>query len=39
VLASVALGSLTGYLAHPRGKPFILGLLPGGLMAGAHARF
>jgi undecaprenyl-diphosphatase len=39
VLASVALGSLTGYLAHRRDNPFILGVLPQGFMVGVHARF
>jgi undecaprenyl-diphosphatase len=39
VLASVALGTLTGYLAHRRDNPFILGLLPQGFMIGMRARF
>ena len=39
VLASIALGSLTGYLAHKRDTPFILGLLPHGMMVGLHAKF
>ena len=38
-VASIALGTLTGYLAHEREKPFILGVLPGGFMVGLHARF
>ena len=39
VLASVALGSFTGYLAHQRQTPFILGVLPHGFTVGIHARF
>ena len=39
VLASVALGSLTGYLAHRRDNPLILGVLPQGFMIGVRARF
>jgi PAP2 superfamily protein len=39
VLASVALGSLTGYLAHRRDNPFILGVLPHGFLIGVRARF
>lgn len=38
-LASIALGTLTGYLAHEREKPFVLGLLPHGFMVGLHAQF
>ena len=39
VLASVGLGTLTGYLAHSRDSPFILGVLPQGFMVGIHAKF
>jgi undecaprenyl-diphosphatase len=39
VLASVALGTLTGYYAHSRDSPFILGLLPGGFTVGIHKQF
>ena len=39
VLAGVALGSLTGYLAHRRDSPVILGVLPHGVMVGLHTKF
>ena len=39
VLASLALGTTTGYLAHARESPFILGLLPHGFMVGLHKQF
>ena len=39
VLASVALGTLTGYYAHSRDSPLILGVLPGGFTVGIHKRF
>ena len=39
VLASLALGTATGYLAHSRESPFILGLLPHGFMVGLHKQF
>jgi undecaprenyl-diphosphatase len=39
VLASVALGALTGQLAHARDSPLILSALPQGFMLGLHARF
>lgn len=39
VLASLALGTATGYLAHARESPFILGLLPNGFMIGLHTQF
>ena len=39
VLASVALGTLTGYYAHSRDNPLILGLLPGGFTVGIHKQF
>jgi membrane-associated phospholipid phosphatase len=39
VLASAGLGTLTGYLAHSRESPFILGVLPNGFMVGIHAKF
>ena len=39
VLASLALGSTTGYLAHERESPFILGLLPHGFVLGLHRQF
>lgn len=39
VLASLALGTATGYLAHARESPFILGLLPHGFMVGLHKQF
>ena len=39
VLAATALGTLTGYLAHRRDNPFILGVLPHGITVGVHKRF
>ena len=39
VLASVALGTLTGYYAHSRDSPLILGVLPGGFTVGIHKQF
>jgi membrane-associated phospholipid phosphatase len=39
VLASIGLGTVTGYLAHSRDSPLILGLLPQGFMVGLHTRF
>jgi hypothetical protein len=39
VLASFALGSATGYLAHSRDSPVILGVLPHGFMVGLHQQF
>jgi undecaprenyl-diphosphatase len=39
VLAAFALGTGTGYLAHTRDSPFILGVLPHGFMVGMHAQF
>jgi PAP2 superfamily protein len=39
VLASLALGTTTGYVAHERDSPFILGLLPHGFMIGLHRQF
>ena len=39
VLASVALGTATAYLAHEREHPFILGVLPHGFMVGIRAQF
>jgi membrane-associated phospholipid phosphatase len=39
VLAGFALGTASGYLAHERGSPFFLGLLPGGFEAGLKTRF
>jgi PAP2 superfamily len=39
VLAGFALGGLTGYYAHNRDSPFILGLLPNGFMVGLHEKF
>jgi acid phosphatase family membrane protein YuiD len=39
VLAGFALGTLTGYYAHSRDSPFILGLLPGGFTVGIHKQF
>jgi undecaprenyl-diphosphatase len=39
VLASWALGTTTGYLAHARATPFILELLPHGFAIGLHAQF
>jgi PAP2 superfamily len=39
VLASMALGTTTGYLAHSRESPFILALLPHGFMIGVKHSF
>jgi len=39
VVASVALGTLTGFLAHARDSPFILSALPRGFMIGVHKQF
>jgi hypothetical protein len=39
VLAGFALGTGTGYLAHTRDSPVILGVLPHGFMVGIHAQF
>ena len=39
VLAGFALGTLTGYLAHTRDSPVILGVLPHGFMVGLRAQF
>ena len=39
VLAGFALGSLTGYYAHNRDSPIILGILPHGFTIGLHKRF
>ncbi len=39
VLAGFAIGSGSGYLAHSRDNPFILGLLPGGFSAGLRKQF
>jgi len=39
VLASLALGTTTGYLAHARDSPFILSLLPHGFLLGLHRQF
>ena len=39
VLAGWALGGLTGYYAHNRETPFILGLLPHGFTIGLHKQF
>lgn len=39
VLAGWALGGLTGYYAHERESPFILGILPHGLTVGLHKQF
>ena len=39
VLASLALGTTTGYLAHARENPFILSLLPHGFVLGLHRQF
>jgi membrane-associated phospholipid phosphatase len=39
VLAGFALGSLTGYAAHNRDNPFILGILPHGFTIGLHKQF
>jgi undecaprenyl-diphosphatase len=39
VLAGVALGAATGYYAHTRESPIILGVLPHGFMAGLHKQW
>src|SRR5450759_5388515 len=39
VLAGFALGGLTGYYAHNRDSPFILGVFPHGFMIGLHKQF
>ena len=39
VLASLALGATTRYLAHARASPFILGLLPHGFTIGVRQQF
>jgi membrane-associated phospholipid phosphatase len=39
VLAGFALGWLTGYAAHNRDNPFILGILPHGFTIGLHRQF
>jgi membrane-associated phospholipid phosphatase len=39
VLAGWALGGLTGYYAHNRESPFMLGLLPHGFTIGLHKQF
>ena len=39
VLASFALGTTTGYLAHTRDSPVILSVLPHGFMVGLRAQF
>jgi acid phosphatase family membrane protein YuiD len=39
VLAGFALGWLTGYSAHNRDSPFILGVLPHGFTVGLHKQF
>lgn len=39
VLAGWALGGLTGYYAHSRESPFMLGLLPHGFQIGLHKQF
>jgi membrane-associated phospholipid phosphatase len=39
VLAGFALGTLTGYYAHTRDNPLILGVLPGGFTVGIHKQF
>jgi hypothetical protein len=39
VLTRFTLGTLSGYYAHSRGNPLILGLLPGGLTVGIHKQF
>ena len=36
---SFALGSATGYLAHSRDSPVILGVLPHGFMVGVRKQF
>lgn len=39
VLAGFALGGLTGYYAHNRDSPLILGVLPHGFTVGLHKQF
>jgi membrane-associated phospholipid phosphatase len=39
VLAGFALGTLTGYYAHSRDSPLILGVLPHGFMIGLQKQF
>lgn len=39
VIASAALGTLTGYLAYRRDNPFILSVLPHGITVGIHKQF
>lgn len=39
VLAGFALGSASGYLAHSLDTPFILNVMPKGVMVGYHARW
>jgi undecaprenyl-diphosphatase len=39
VLAGFALGTLTGYYAHTRDSPFILGVLPKGVAVGIRKQF
>jgi len=39
VLAGIALGTLTGYYAHSRDSPLILGVLPKGFAVGLHKQF
>ncbi len=39
VLAGWALGTATGYLAHERNSPFILGVLPHGFSVGFKSQF
>ena len=39
VLAGFALGGLTGYYAHNRQSPFVLGVFPHGFMIGLHKQF
>jgi undecaprenyl-diphosphatase len=39
VLAGFALGTLTGYYAHNRNSPFVLGVLPHGFTVGFREKF
>ena len=39
VLAGAALGTLSGYLAHQRDNPFILGIMPHGITIGIRKEF
>ena len=39
VLAGFALGTGTGWLAHSRDRPVILGVLPHGFMIGLRKQF